>query len=100
MYHDKQGVGAVFAPFWSDAMKAWVVEYREPDAKMPGGVWESKVYCSEKQAAESVYVSCRDITDRSAWAHKTHLTAKGIAFGHGDHFLWRVMSGQKAEKVR
>lgn len=92
--------GVVSVPFYSDAMRAHVLEYQEPDAKMPGGTWESRIYCSLAEQAMTLYGQLRLVTTRKEWLTIGHLAAKEIAAGRGEWFLYRVTMGERADRLR
>lgn len=93
------GTGRVGKPFYSDAMQAYIIEYVEPDAKVPGGRWESRVYCESEATARDMYVCLASVTTRDEWCREGHVAAKQLLAENGRHFLYRTLMGERAEKM-
>ena len=99
-YVTKERGGEVSPPFWSDAMKAMVIEYREPDPSVPGGWWESRIYASSEEHAATLHRELQSVTTRKMWMDIGHKAAKTLAVMQGNGFLYRTMMGERAERLR
>jgi len=97
---NKKQRGVVSQPFWSQAMAAFVIEYREPDARMFGGWWESKIFAARAEDAAAMYKALRKVATRKEWMEVGHVTGKQVALLTGEYFLYRVVMGERAESFK
>jgi hypothetical protein len=87
-------------PFFSQAHGAFVIEYRQPDSKMFGGFWESRIYAARAEDAKAMHKTLRHVTTRKEWVEVGHVTGKQVAKMTGEHFLYRVTMGERAETFK
>lgn len=91
----KNGDFYLWGPFWSDALRAFRLEYYEYDSKVPGRSWSSSFYCTKQEDAERLYVAAKGIGSRAQWV-ALRQEAIGIAAG-SDGLIYRVMLGEWTE---
>lgn len=90
-------VAGVSKPYWSDGMKAFIMEFREADAAMFGGAWESRIYASSEGDIKHLYAAVKKVTTRSGWLRETAAVARKVPRQGPGWFLYRVSVGQYAE---
>lgn len=99
-YVERERGASVSTPFYSDAHRAHVIEYSEPDKSVPGGSWESRIYASHPEDIMAMYEGVKDVVTRQQWLEKGHSVAKQLNKRDGSWFLYRTMMGERAERIR
>lgn len=84
----------VWGPFWSDAMKAYRVEYYERRAGELGGMWSSSFLCERQQDAERLGTAARKVTCREDWLELREM-AVALVREEGAGLIYRVMAGER-----
>lgn len=78
-------------------MKAFILEFREADATMFGGAWESRLYASSEGDIKHIYAAVKKVTTRSGWLRQTEVVGRKVSRQGPGWFLYRVSVGEHAE---
>lgn len=90
----RRGVGKVTPPFYSDACRAWRVEFEIPDMEFPGSVWRSAFFCSEIRHAQELATEGMKCRTRAQW-ETVRNKARKLAVERGEFLLYRIMPGRR-----
>jgi hypothetical protein len=95
----KNGAFMVTGPFWSDASKAWRVEFYQNDKSLPGGFYQGSFYCSAEFDAIRLAEEARKVKSREEWLNIRGLAIE-LAAERRDGFIYRVMAGECETFIR
>jgi hypothetical protein len=95
----KNGAFMVTGPFWSDASRAWRVEFYQNDHTLPGGFYQGSFYCSEESDAITLALAAHGVKSRAEWLGLRELALE-LAKDRRDGFLYRLMAGECETFIR
>lgn len=84
----------VSGPYWSDATRAYRVEFYQAHRQWASHTRQSSFYCSEEADAIRLFNAAKRVKSWEQWLDLRTLAAD-LAIGRSDGFLYRMMAGER-----